>query len=711
MPEATAEMGSPSLEPEEHRPPRRVIGGSYAGWLILAAAGLFFLILAAALWYAVAPVALARLVGRLAARPLEVEGLALTVDRRPLMIPPGGALVVTPRQKIAVGALASNRWLNYDLSLTSPDFDLALVTGGQAAAPIGFLDASVFQPAVSLRLEALDDGRPAAEFRILVQYEARDYAAWAALTRDPLRRAEIYRKIQEMDPEYPGAGEELAASLAAAGRLAEAAQAYEEMLEKRPGEIGGEALAGLLDIYGGLDWRDRQTAVLKRLMAWTRAQGLPVASALRRFVEGCGRAGRLERADEVLKGLWPEAPPEEAADILGELALLSRRRGDVQGEIAALKSLAGLAPPERTREIWSGLLALYEAQGDDSGRLDALESLAAILPDGPEKANVHRTIGLMSARAGDYGAAAAAYRAALNLTPDDPLTRLNLARVRGLAGDRNDYRAGLKELTARFPDRPDYLEELAGALREDGLWAQAQEHFQALVDARPDDFSARLALMEMMEKNQDQDGLLAQYESLASLRPDDQVALYNYGVLLFGRKKPDEAALVFQKLLALNSGEEGAREYLLAIYQRQGKTPEMLEQALALYRLDPSKLVYRALVLNTYENAKDWLNFAEAASEFAALRPDDPEAWRQLARGQARLDRKKEAAQSLWRAAEADRGAEAWFTAGAAQAELGDLERGREAYLKALALDPDHKRAAQALTELDRQPADGASSD
>jgi tetratricopeptide (TPR) repeat protein len=700
MPEATLEIESSSLPPEERRPPRRVIGGAYAGWLILAAAGLFFLILAAALWYALAPVTLARLVGRLVSRPLTIEGLTLTVDRRRLEIPPGGALAVTPRQKIALGPLVTNRWLNYDLSLASPDFDLACVTGGQAAEPVSFLDFSALRPAVTLRLEVLDNGRPVEEFRILVQYEIRDYAAWAALTREPLRRAEIYRKIMEMDPGYPRVGEKLAASLTEAGRPAEAAAVYEEMLDQHPGEAEAEVLARLLDIYGGLGQRDRQAAALKRLLALTRTQGFPAAPVLRRFVE-VGE-GRLDSAAEILKGLLPDATPGETVDILGELARLSRRRGDAGGEIEALKRMVEAAPPEQARELWSSLLVLYEAGGDDSGRLEALTALAAILPDGLEQANVHKAIGLMSVKAGDYGTAASAYRAALNLAPEDPLTRLNLARVRGLAGSRNDYRAGLKELTDRFPDRLDYREELAAALKEDGLWAQAQEQFQALALARPDDFSARLTLMEMMERNQDQDGLLAQYEILTSLRPDDQVALYNYGALLFDRKKLDEAVLVFQKLLALNAGEEGARQYLLAIYQLQGRTPEMLEQALSLYRLDPAKVVYRALLLNTYENAKDWRQFTVAAAECAALRRDDPEGWRQLARGQAKLNQKKEAAQSLWRAAEADQGqAGSWFAAGAAYAELGDWSRSREAYRKVLTLDPGNKRAARAIMELD----------
>ena len=608
MPEVTTEIEPSSPEPEDHRPPRRVIGGSSAGWLILAATGLFFLILASALWYALAPVTLARLVGRLAARPLAITGLHLTVDRRPQEIPAGGVLAVTPRQKIALGHLVTNRWLNYDLSLVSPDFDLAVLTGGLSAAPMSFLDPALFRPDVTLRLQALDQGRPAAEFNILVQYEARDYAAWAPLAEDPLSRMELYRKALDLDPQYPGAFEAMVASLVEAGRPDEAATIYEERLDSRPEEAGGEALTRLLEFYIGLDLSDRQPAAVERLLAWTRAQGHPAAEALRQIVEIYSRAGRLALADEVLTGLLPGAPPGEAVEI-------------------------------------------------------------------------YKSIGLRSAWAGDHGKAAAAYREALKLEPEDPLTRLNLARVQGLAGRRGDYRAGLKELVDRFPDHLDYREELAVALREDGLWVQAQEQGRVLVEARPDDLTARLALMEMMEKNRDHDGLLSQYEVLTALQPDDLVALYNYGALLFDRKKPDEAAGVFQRLLAASAGreedgagEEEAREFLLAIYQGQGKTPEMLEQALALYRLDPSKAVYRAFILNTHENAKDWPKFAAAAEECAALNPDDPEGWLKV---------------------------------GAAYSRLGEPGRGREAYEKVLALDPGHKEAARALKELERRPAGG----
>jgi tetratricopeptide (TPR) repeat protein len=335
-----------------------------------------------------------------------------------------------------------------------------------------------------------------------------------------------------------------------------------------------------------------------------------------------------------------------------------------------------------------------------------LKALAAILPEGPGQADIHKTIGLLSVRAGDYEAGAAAYRAALKLDPGDDLTRLNLARVNGRAGRREAYRAGLAELVEKFPDRPDYRAELAGALREDGLLARAKEHYQALIAARPGDMETRLIFLELLEQTRDREGLTAQYAQLSELTPGDKVVLYNYGALLFDQKKWAEAAEAFQKVLALDAGEDSAREYLLAIYQRLDQREAMLEQALDLYRRNPAKVVYRTFVLNTYENAKDWPRFAEVAEECAGLRPDDPEGWRLLARGQARLNRKEAAATSLWRAAEAaEDQTEPWLTAGEAYSELDDLGRSREAYRKALTLDPKNKRATQAIAEIDRKSA------
>jgi cytochrome c-type biogenesis protein CcmH/NrfG len=130
----------------------------------------------------------------------------------------------------------------------------------------------------------------------------------------------------------------------------------------------------------------------------------------------------------------------------------------------------------------------------------------------------------------------------------------------------------------------------------------------------------------------------------------------------------------------------------------------MLAEALELYRREP-KPIYRALLLNTYENKQDWENFTSTAEEGARLQPDDPESWQLLAKGQGRLKKNKEAAQSLWRAAEtAGRRVDLWLAAGAAFSGLGQTGPSRQAYEKALQLDPDNKPALQALSRL-KNPA------
>ncbi len=67
--------------------------------------------------------------------------------------------------------------------------------------------------------------------------------------------------------------------------------------------------------------------------------------------------------------------------------------------------------------------------------------------------------------------------------------------------------------------------------------------------------------------------------------------------------------------------DAAVREYLLAAYQKTNQRRAMLNEALELYRLDPSKTVYRTLMLNTYENAKDWAGF-ETTADCTKNRPE-----------------------------------------------------------------------------------------
>lgn len=710
MPTVSDETAPKDIEPEkitleEFTPPRRIIGGPSSRRLITFAL-IFNLLLALGLWYGLAPKSLARTLGHLKGEPLIIQSLILTVDHNRLEILPHTTITIHPTQKITINALISNRWLNYDLNLVSPDFDIATVTNGAEANALTLLGPKIFARARpgELRIVAQDDGQPVAEFKILTQYEAHDYVTLGDATTNPVDRAKNYRKALNLNPNWPQIRTKLAAALFDAGLKDEAIVLYEDELAQTEASAK-DILNRLLNLYTDPVQAEQRLSTLSRLLFLTKAENYPTEKLVHQLAETYIQSGRVTEAVDFLRTLLPKAGSEAAA-YLNELLLLYRQNGDTQHEIETLKQLLTVSSPEKVRELWADLLALYETTADEQGRREALRSLVRVWPDGLNKANAYKNIGLLSVRAGDYTEAREAFQTALKLDPADRLTRLNLARLANLTGDRQNYLANLEQLTQLAPDELHYKLELAAALKTDNLNTRARDQYLEILKHHPEDHETRLALIEILSQMKGETKtLLAQYAELTALYPEDTLALYNYGVLLFNEKQWTKAAEIFQKLLTLKPGENAANDYLLVIYQNQGREKEMLIKALELYRREP-KPVYLTLLLNTYENKQDWEKFTSTAKESVRLRPDDPESWQFLAKGQSRLKKNKEAAQSLWRAAEtAGRRVDLWLATGAAFSDLSQPDLSHQAYEKVLKLDPNNKLALQALSRL-KNPAD-----
>ncbi len=179
------------------------------------------------------------------------------------------------------------------------------------------------------------------------------------------------------------------------------------------------------------------------------------------------------------------------------------------------------------------------------------------------------------------------------------------------------------------------------------------------------------------------------------------MAAYNLAVLDFRGERWDEAIGGLKKVLALDPDDLDARGYLFSAYEKKGDRENMLNEALEIYRRDAGRDDYRELLVNSYENAADWPKLQAVAEEFIRLKPRDAAGWQLLSRAQARLGQPLEAAQSLYRAAEAagddiDR----WLAAAGAMSVQNQLGAAKSAYQKILELDPENKRAAEGLLDI-----------
>lgn len=680
--------------------PKRVIKRGGPGWLLYPVIAVGLAAAAAGLWYLLAPQSMARLHGRLVNEPLEVRSLILTVDRQAVEVPAGGTAEIHPRRNFAVSGLNTNRWLNYDLTLTSPDFNIVAVVDGASASPKDLLgEKAIEEQPREMRIEVLDREQPVAVFTISSRFSVPDYVAKGDAAADPATRAGHYRKALDLESDSAPLRDKLVDALADSGQSDQAAALLEsELLRLEPDQ---KMLERLLELYTGLNQPQQQINTLTRLIELAGRQDRPYLDLMRRLAETYRQNGRPDQAAEVFEEMLKLAPRERAPEILGELLAIYRDSRRTEPEIDTLKRLLEVSPPEQGAAIWGEIVRLYEESEDEEGRLDAWRSLAEILPDGQDKINAYKIIARLHTRADQYDEAVAAYKAALKMAPKDENTLLNLARLSAAKGDRTNYHSYLAKVLEISPDDLERRRELADAYLEDELNPKARAEYLELLKRTPEDQTVRLILVGLLEKMNDKKGLAEQYAELAARNPDDAVIAYNYGAVLFDTGQWNKAIEVFKDLSARDPGDVAVRGYLLAAYQKTSRTKDMLDEAMALYRLDPSQSVYRTLMLNTHENAKDWAKFEEVALESAKLRPEDPESWQLLHKAQTQLKKEPEAARSLWKIAETsgDKPA-AWLQAASAFAKLGRNDEAIEAYQKVLDLDPKNERAAKALLDL-----------
>ncbi len=675
-------------------------------WIILALAGLGL-----GLWYALAPESMARIYGTLADEDLVVHNLVLTVDRQTVELPPNATMEIHPGQSFAVAGLNTNRPLNYDLSLSSPDFDIMAVADGASATPADLLPNESFERPRTITIEVREGDRELAEFKILSRYTALDFAARGDAAVDPALKADFYQKALGLDSSSQVVRDKLLAALDQAGQNDRAAEIYEqELAENGPDET---RLTRLLDLYRTMNQVPKQVEVLGRLADLARSRGRPVTPYLRQLAALYKEGGRPDRAAEVYEALIGGAPANEAAVYLGELVGLYRALDDPEREISTLKRLVEVAPAQEAPGIWSEIVTLYDRSGDQEGLVNAWKTLSGLLPEGEGKVNAYKMTAQLQAKAGHPDQAALTYQAALKMAPEDVNILHNLARLAAGQDQRAEYRSYLESAVNLDPENIDLRRELAEALKDDKQNTKARAQYLELLKRRPDDTALRLTLIDLLESLNDRASkaaLIEQYEILQRQNPGDKIIAFNYAVLLYEARDWTRAIEAFKKVLAIDPDDLEVRDFLLISYQNKGQQKEMLAEALELYRQDPSKDVYKTLMLNTYENAKNWAGYAQVAEAVTKAEPNSPSGWELLARAQGRLNKKAEQAESLWEAAErtdSSKKVAAWFTAARAFEALKNYDQSLAAYQKVLELEPENDQAAKAVLSINLKKAKG----
>ncbi len=360
------------------------------------------------------------------------------------------------------------------------------------------------------------------------------------------------------------------------------------------------------------------------------------------------RAGRTAEAISTARDAAKRFPKSlEAHKLLGQIYL--RSIGNAQGNSAAG---SGPNPGDQTLDL-------------------AINEFKTIVSLDPKSVQDHMVLGQLYTLKQDHTKAEAEFKIAKNLEPESEEVILNLARLYAESNNlkqavdiilsvpeasrtaRMEFVLGAlydqlkqpKDAVAAYqrgskldPENLDGLRSLAQAEMNLEDLPEAYKAYKALSDADPED-SASLVKMSEIERRQGKyDDALAIIRRARKIDPDNLEAGYNEGLLLDVLGKTDDAAKVFEEMVALTSHANGAYtseernnrgiflERLGAVYHEQNRVDKAIETYQKLIELGGDSAIngYRSEI-EVYTDAKQYDKAADIARKAVADNPKDRE--------------------------------------------------------------------------------------
>lgn len=265
----------------------------------------------------------------------------------------------------------------------------------------------------------------------------------------------------------------LALQLAQAGRLGEAMQHCERLLQVRPMHAPALSLAGVIALRSG-----HADIAAKRLAL---AASVEPRNASHQFNlgEALSAAGRpAEALDAYRRAIKLE--PRNARAHAG-IGFALQAQGDTAGAVDAFAKAASLDRKAADIQINYGI-ALQQA-----GRLDeALPVLRQAVSLAPSLPDARFALGVALAAKGDADDAAAAYEAVLRVAPGHVRALNNLGRIHEERGDRAAALRHYERATELAPDFAEAWYNRANMLKELGRYEEALGAYDRALALKPD---------------------------------------------------------------------------------------------------------------------------------------------------------------------------------------------------------------------------------
>ncbi|MGM0578771.1 MAG: tetratricopeptide repeat protein [Myxococcota bacterium] len=267
-----------------------------------------------------------------------------------------------------------------------------------------------------------------------------------------------------------------------------------------------------------------------------------------------------------------EAKTQGDLDVLVPLATALEQAGRLEEARGYLERALEVAPEARRVHV---ALARIEAKTGQGGRavarLDGTED-----PDAPADPDALEVRAHAAFEAGRYGAAAKAYRRAIEAAGED--ADPDLVRNYAVAMDRAGYtRAAIdayRDAVDRIPDDPELSHRLGVLLAEEGRHRAAIRALEDALRADPGRWKARFRKgLSELESGQPEDAART-FGEVVEQRPSDVAALQNLGKAQVDADRREAALETFGRLADLRPDDPSPVLTMAALAQRMERTEE-----------------------------------------------------------------------------------------------------------------------------------------
>jgi tetratricopeptide (TPR) repeat protein len=552
---------------------------------------------------------------------------------------------------------------------------------------------------------------PPEKARALVQRLAR--VEWLE-RHDPARACTAFEALGSFGALDPEDRELYAKALAAQGRWAESLELRRSLLEEQGEAAAAEAWLELASCYlERLD--DPRRAAVATDSALARDPTCTEALRLRADLDGAlgdaqAEASRREALAERLRD-----PPAAAHELARAAALAREPLADPQRARRLFLRALDTDPACLAACMGAGELA-FEAGEWESAALylgKALDSLPGSPLEG-RRGELARIAAQAAAELGRPAETLALLELALGASPNDPRTLDAGAnaclRIEAWQRATDLLKARLAVDGLEGAERAERLVRLGRAAEALGDRATAADALEEALGLTPGDEALRARITQILEDVGDRARLLKHLDDRAPLAPSERGRLLRRAAQIameLGDRAGARARL--EKVVAEHPADsESWHDLVSLVLEDEGPEAALERAAQGLDALGASPgrarlLGLRARVLDSLGRATE---AAEAALAALESNPKDQDVARCLAVHSGRTGEWKRTARALERALDLSRfepalEAQIWDAVGRLYAgPLADLERAERAYRRALASNPEHDRAREALADV-----------